>query len=64
MPGRSCRTMLVRPNSRDLRELIQLWETGKLKVIRNRTFPLEDAAEAQRHGENGNGVGKIVLTIL
>ncbi len=62
-PGRSCRTMLARPNSRDLRELIHLWETGKVKVIRNQTFSLAEAAKAQQHGENGIGVGKIVLTI-
>ncbi len=62
-PGRSCRTMLARPNSRDLRELIHFWEKNQLRVIRNETFPLAAAATAHRHGESGNGVGKIVLSV-
>jgi NADPH:quinone reductase-like Zn-dependent oxidoreductase len=61
--GRTFRTMLARANARDLRELISLCERGELKVVRNTTFPLSEAAEAHRHGEQGKGVGKIVLTV-
>jgi NADPH:quinone reductase-like Zn-dependent oxidoreductase len=63
VPGRTCRTMLARANARDLRELISLCELGQLKVVHNTTFPLPEAAEAHRHGEQGKGVGKIVLTV-
>lgn len=63
VPGRKCRTMLARPQGRDLRELVHLWECGKLKVVRNETFPLSEAAAAHRHGEAGKGVGKIVLSV-
>jgi NADPH:quinone reductase-like Zn-dependent oxidoreductase len=62
LPGRTCRTMLASANSRDLRELIHLWSSDKLRVIRNEVFPLADARAAHRHGEQGLGTGKIVLT--
>jgi len=63
VPGLTCRTMLARANARDLRELISLCERGQLRVVRNTSFPLSEAAEAHRHGEQGKGVGKIVLTV-
>lgn len=62
-PGQRVRTMLAMPNSRDLRELLHLWEQNQLRIIRNDTFPLADAAAAHRHGEQGLGTGKIVLTV-
>lgn len=63
MPGKQARSMLARPNARDLRELLSMWERGQLKIVRNATFPLAEAASAHRHGEQGHGVGKIVLTV-
>ncbi|MEO8268534.1 MAG: NAD(P)-dependent alcohol dehydrogenase [Aureliella sp.] len=63
VPGRTCRTMLARANSRDLRELVHLWSSDKLRVIRNEVFPLSEAGAAHRHGEGGHGTGKIVLSI-
>ena len=35
---------------------------GRLKPVVDRTFPLEQAADAHRHMESGDHVGKIVLT--
>lgn len=63
VPGRACRTMLAKANARDLRELIHLWERDQLKTVRNETFAIADAAAAHRHGEEGKGVGKIVLVV-
>ena len=38
-------------------------EAGKLKPVIDRTFPLEQAADAHRRMEAGDHVGKIVLTV-
>ena len=38
-------------------------EAGKLKPVIDRTFPLEQAADAHRRMEAGEHVGKIVLTV-
>ena len=52
-------------NSWDRDDLIQVMElvrSGALKVIVDRTFPLEDAAEALRRIENREVFGKLVVT--
>jgi NADPH:quinone reductase len=36
---------------------------GELRVIVDRTFPLQDAAAAHRHMESGAHIGKILLTV-
>ncbi|MEA5363843.1 zinc-binding dehydrogenase [Amycolatopsis sp., V23-08] len=45
----------------DLRTVAELAEAGMLKVRVARTFPLEQAAEAQRALADGHAPGRIVL---
>ncbi len=45
------------------RDLWPLIEQGRLEPVIDRTFPLCDAQRAHDHMENGDHVGKIVLTI-
>lgn len=48
--------------ARELRE--QVWpllESGRVKVLVDRVFPLEQAAEAHRYLEAGEHVGKVIL---
>jgi NADPH2:quinone reductase len=45
------------------REVWPLFESGRVKPIVYRTFPLADAAEAHRLMESSEHIGKIVLTV-
>ncbi len=57
-PGRA---MLARPNAGDLRELIGLYERGKLKVTIDSRYRMIELAAAQRRVEQGVDRGKVVL---
>lgn len=55
--------MLVEPDHQGLLEITELVETGRLRVIADTVFPLEEAAAAHRAGETGRTTGKIVLSV-
>lgn len=55
--------MLVEPDQQGLREISDLIEDGRLRVIVDAVFPLEQAAQAHELGETGRTTGKIVLTV-
>ncbi len=50
-------------NPADLALLKDLLEQGKLKPIIDRTYPLEQAAEAMQYVEGGHARAKVVITI-
>ena len=61
---------LLRPRSADEKELLAAevervawpWiESGKVRAVVDRTFPLAEAAAAHAHLESGRHTGKIVL---
>ncbi|CAN5462007.1 hypothetical protein BH11ACT8_BH11ACT8_03650 [soil metagenome] len=43
--------------------LSQLLTTGQLRVVIDRTFPLEQASQALQYLVSGQAVGRIVLTV-
>ena len=43
------------------RNVWPLLETGKVKVVVDRTFPFEQVAEAHRYFESGRHIGKVIL---
>lgn len=47
----------------DFAGMLKLYEKHDLKPVINERFALEDAAAAQKHMEEGAGIGKIVLNI-
>lgn len=59
--GRGGRYVFVRPDPHDLAALANLADDGRLTVPVAKTFPLSEAAEAQRLSAEGHTRGKIVL---
>ena len=55
--------LLVEPDGRALGEIAALVDGGRLKVSLERTFPLEEAAQAHQLLESGGHRGKLVLTV-
>jgi NADPH:quinone reductase-like Zn-dependent oxidoreductase len=53
----------VEADGKELKEIADLIEAGKVKPAVTETFPLRQAADAMRAVENGHSKGKTVLTI-
>jgi len=51
-------------NQDDLKFMAELIETGKVKPVIDRCFPLEETSEAFRHYAGGHMQGKVVISIV
>ena len=56
--------LLARPNKNDLAFIKELLETGKVKPVIDRCYPLSEVAEAIRYLEEGHAQGKVVLNVV
>jgi NADPH:quinone reductase-like Zn-dependent oxidoreductase len=61
--GQKLRGLMFQERQRDLLTLKVLIESGKLRPVIDRTYPLDQAAEALRYLERGHARGKVVLTV-
>ncbi len=52
-----------KPNQKDLLFLKELLESGKLRAVIDREYPLEEVPEAIRYVEQGHASGKVVITV-
>lgn len=55
---------MAQSDPEDLEQIASLIDSGKVKPIVTNVFPLEEAAEAQKLGEEGHVRGKIVLEVI
>lgn len=61
--GPRLRAFVSRERGEDIEALAALIDAGQLAPAVDRTFPLEEAADAIRHLESGRARGKVVLTV-
>ena len=54
---------LSEPNAGDLSFISQLIESGTVRPVIDRVFPLSETAAALRHIETGHARGKVVVRI-
>ena len=55
--------VLVKPNQADLLVLKELCESGKVRPVIDRRFPLSEVSSAVRYVEDGHARGKVVVTV-
>ena len=51
------------PSGKNLRAITELVEAGKIRPVIDRTFSLDDVAEAHRYLETGRARGKVVIRV-
>jgi D-arabinose 1-dehydrogenase-like Zn-dependent alcohol dehydrogenase len=54
---------VTKPSSDDLQFLRELIEAGRITPVIDRTYPLNEAADAIRYLETGRARGKVVITV-
>jgi NADPH:quinone reductase-like Zn-dependent oxidoreductase len=54
---------ISKPNSADLSLLKELVESGRVKPVIDRVFPINETAAALRHIETGHARGKVVVRV-
>ena len=55
--------LMHKPNANDLDFMKTLFETGKVKPVIAKRYPLSKAAEAMRYFGDGRAKGKVVITV-
>jgi NADPH:quinone reductase-like Zn-dependent oxidoreductase len=63
LPGRKARSMWVKPNAADMAWMMELLQTGSIKVHVDKVFSLDQAREALAYSETGKTRGKLVLAV-
>jgi NADPH:quinone reductase-like Zn-dependent oxidoreductase len=61
--GRRVESVFVKPSGDDLRTMAGWIQTGQVRPVADRRYPLSDAAGAHRHSETRRARGKILLIV-
>lgn len=61
--GKQFRTLVAKIKKSDLQILSQLLETKQITPMLDRSYPLDQVADALRYLESGNVKGKVVITV-
>jgi NADPH:quinone reductase-like Zn-dependent oxidoreductase len=61
--GKKIGNILAKSNPKDLAFVRELLETGKIVPVIDRSYPLNDVAEAIRYLEEGHALGKVVISM-
>jgi NADPH:quinone reductase-like Zn-dependent oxidoreductase len=61
-PGQKARFIMEKPNAQDLVYLKELIEAGKVRIVIDRTYPLQELAAAHAYSESERAVGKIAIS--
>jgi 2-desacetyl-2-hydroxyethyl bacteriochlorophyllide A dehydrogenase len=61
--GQTVTNLMASPNADDLSFVKDLIEAGKVTPVIDRTYPLENTAEAVRHVGAGHAAGKVIIRI-
>lgn len=62
-PGKQARVVVVKSKAADLELIREIVEAGQLKPVVDKTYPLADAAAAQKYLETKRASGKVVLKV-
>lgn len=62
LPGQKAKLIMEKPNAQDLVYLKELIETGKVRTVIDRTYPLQELAAAHGYSESERAVGKIAIS--
>jgi NADPH:quinone reductase-like Zn-dependent oxidoreductase len=63
LANRKAKCVMVRPNAADMQWMRDQIESGKIRVVIDRVYPLDLTAEALAYSETGRARGKIVLRV-
>ena len=55
--------MMAQGNKDDLNTMADLMQSGKVKPVIDRTYPLSQIADAIRYLEQGHARGKVIITV-
>lgn len=61
--GQTVTNLMASPNADDLAFVKELIEAGKVTPVIERTYPLEETADAVRHVGAGHAAGKVVINV-
>jgi 2-desacetyl-2-hydroxyethyl bacteriochlorophyllide A dehydrogenase len=61
--GRNMKVLSAKPSQKDLNFIKELIESGKIRSVIDKCYPLQEAPEALRYLGTGHARGKVIITI-